>query len=445
MPQIRSGQSFLYRNAGYDSTILEITMKEPVSGSAIHAALGYTAQRFPYMTDKLVEKDGCYYLVPNHNGMIPAATAKFRPLGSMATGYHLLDVTYYKRLIRVAFHHGLCDGRGVQPFVETLLYYYCCEKYRESYDATGIRLKEEAPDPQESAEPFGTDFFPFEEGKVHAVNVRGFRLPEATAAPKVTLGTEFLLEEATFVAHAKAIGATPAIFLSMLLSGCIAKCNPHAEAPVVCNMAMDLRGPLGAEKTHRNCVASVALPYDAQKPWNVQAQLYRRLLRQQREPDAVRASINQQIGLFNRLDGLPTLDEKREVMAFFDTLISDTYVVSYLGQLRLNDYAKHVRSARFYCGGIRGLTVNMLSAAGIMSVQVLCGFDESKYAEAFRAALRGHGLIEASETMPVITGRDASHVTASRQLERWFMRGKYARQLRKERPSRRENPQIGRF
>jgi hypothetical protein len=39
MRKIRSGQAFLYRNAGYDSTVVEIRMRDKVTGSYLQAAL----------------------------------------------------------------------------------------------------------------------------------------------------------------------------------------------------------------------------------------------------------------------------------------------------------------------------------------------------------------------------------------------------------------------
>ncbi|MDR1699942.1 MAG: hypothetical protein LBR68_01995, partial [Lachnoclostridium sp.] len=118
MKQIRSGQSFLYRTHGYDSTVIEIRMKDQVTGNHLQTALTNTAKRFPYLTDKLVEKGGSYFLHHDSNSILAVQTDKFRTLGSMATGYHLLDITYKNNQIKVAFHHGLCDGRGVLPFVE---------------------------------------------------------------------------------------------------------------------------------------------------------------------------------------------------------------------------------------------------------------------------------------------------------------------------------------
>ena len=51
LKQIRSGQSFLYRINGYDSTVVEVRMRDKVTGSYLQAALTNTALPLPYTKD----------------------------------------------------------------------------------------------------------------------------------------------------------------------------------------------------------------------------------------------------------------------------------------------------------------------------------------------------------------------------------------------------------
>lgn len=423
MKQIRSGQSFLYRTNGYDSTVVEIRMRDKVTGSYLQAALTNTTRRFPYLTQKLVEKGGAYYLHRDDNSMVAVKTDKFRTLGSMATGYHLLDVTYTGNCIRVAFHHGLCDGRGVMPFIETLLYDYCCQKYHKKFSSEGIRLPGEPIPEEETVEPFTREFYEVDETAVQQVEHDGFALPESTSMPEGCYHSEILLDENTFVQAARAIGTTPTLLAAMLLSRCILELNPQAEKPVICNLAMDLRSAIGKELTHRNCVGTAYLPYTAQDKTSAPealARQYREFLSAQREPNAVKAALNKQIVLFNKLDELPSLEEKRKVMSFFNGMVNNTYVISYMGRLRLNDYAQYVESAHFFSDTICGLTVNMVAAAGKLSFEVLQGFPDARYAQTFRQALAPYGLISASALDTVTTGKDKSFITASRQAERYY-------------------------
>lgn len=425
MKQIRSGQSFLYRTNGYDSTVIEIRMKDKVAGSYLQVALTDTVKRFPYLTDKMVEKNGMYYLHRDDNSMVAVKTDRFRTLGSMETGYHLLDVTYTGKNIRVAFHHGLCDGKGIQPFIETLLYYYCCQKYHKKFSSDGIRLAGEEIKKEETLEPFSTEYYQVDETAITPIEKDGFALPEGTHTPDVCYHTELILDENKLVAAAKAVHATPAIFIAMLLSESVLEQNPGAEKPIICNMAMDLRSAIGMEQTHRNCVGSAYLPFtheDLKISKADLAQKYRELLLVQRDPNAVKAGLNRQIGMFNKLDEIQTLEEKRKMMSFFNGMINNTYVISYMGRLRLNDYSEYIESAHFYSDAICGLTVNMVAASGRISLEVLQGFSEQKYTRAFEKTLFPYGLMSVTETEPIVTGKDKSYITASRQAERYYVK-----------------------
>ncbi len=225
MRKIISGQSFLYRKNGYHSTIIEVIMKDRVRGDYLQMALSLSLQRFPYLSDKLVEKKGSYYLCEDLNSMTINSTKKLRTLGSMQTGYHLLDVTYTGKNIRVAFHHGLCDGRGIKPFVETLIYYYCTLKYKKQFDTTGIHTVEEKISENEIAEPFGTEYYKVDEENIVRIDKECFSLPENTENVSNTYRTEIVIDEQEFINYAKSNNATPTILTAILFSKAILENN----------------------------------------------------------------------------------------------------------------------------------------------------------------------------------------------------------------------------
>lgn len=127
--KIRSGQSYLYKQYGMESEVIEVRLKKKISGSFLNQALMTAMKRYPYFNTKLVEKDGDFYIVQNDQSLIAKRTEKLAKLGHISCGYHLIDITYYDYSIYISFHHALCDGRGVMPFVETLIYYYCTLAY----------------------------------------------------------------------------------------------------------------------------------------------------------------------------------------------------------------------------------------------------------------------------------------------------------------------------
>ncbi len=120
--KIRSGQSYLYKKYGMESEVIEIRFKKKVTGSFLNEALRTAVKRYPYFNTRLIEKDGDFYIVQNEQSLVARRTKELARLGHISCGYHLIDITYYDYSVYVSFHHALCDGRGVMPFAETLIY-----------------------------------------------------------------------------------------------------------------------------------------------------------------------------------------------------------------------------------------------------------------------------------------------------------------------------------
>ena len=82
----------------------------------------------------------------------------------------------------------------------------------------------------------------------------------------------------------------------------------------------------------------MALPYDrefAKKSLSEQAEEYRHILKAQRDCDYCRKQANAMIGLSDRLDSLESYEEKQMIMGFFEGMMLNTYIISYLGKFKL--------------------------------------------------------------------------------------------------------------
>jgi hypothetical protein len=424
MDKIRSGQSFLYRENGLNSTVFDIRMKNSIRGDYLQRALSTTLQRFPYMASKLVEKDGNFYLEECLNSMNVVKTKKLRRLGSMSTGYHLVDVTYFDNKICIAFHHALCDGRGIKPFLETLVYYYCCLRYNRKFDSSGIRLAGEPLFPGETQDPIGDSLFEVDKSKLPQIAKDGYALPENAQACEDYYRYEINMNRQSFLEYMKDHEATPAILLAMLMSDSIYSVHPDADKPIVCSMAVDYRREIGLDNTHKNCVGSLYLPYSEETNRmrvSEQAQLYRDLIKQQRQPDAIKSLINVQIGLCKKLDQIPSLEAKRQALSFFNDLRVDTYVISYLGQMHLGGCEEYVESVHLYNSGVKGLRINMVCAGDYFTVDFLQSFESESLINALRKTLDGVGIeYTASERIQFETMKDRAFITASSQAERYY-------------------------
>ena len=424
MKRIRSGQVYLYRGDGLRSTVLDIRMKDKVRGDILRRALEMSLERYPYLRSKLVEKDGDFYIADNALPVALARTDKFRGLGSMKVNYQLIDVTYVEREIHVAFHHALCDGRGIVPFIETLVYYYCSWRYRQAFDSTGIRLAGEPLLQGETDEPFGDSKYEVGDGPAPEVTRDGYALPENAGEVSGYYRYEINIDRDEFMTFAKANNATPSILVALLASKAVRKVHPDAEKPIVCSLASDMRNELGLSNTHKNCVTSLYLPYSEGLeglPLEEQATTYRQLIKEQKDPDAVRSAANSQIGMSDRLDSLETLAETKEMLSFFDDLCINTFVVSYLGQIQVSECGDLVESIHLYSSGNRGLIVNMLSAGDFITVDILQSFESEQFVNELLRSLDEAGLAyDASGRIDFATALDRTSSTGRWHAEKYY-------------------------
>lgn len=396
--KIRSGQSYLYKQRGMESEVIEVKFKKNVWGSSLNQALSETLKRFPYFNTKLLELDGDFYIVSNESSMIAKKTDKLYKLGSIAINYHLLDVTYYDKSVYISFHHALCDGRGIKPFVETLIYYYCKFQYNSNKKIDGIRLADEPLLEGETLDPFMQEYEydKTKEKDFISLGRDAFALDENKMNDDITdyrYEVEIPLKE--FIEVCKKNNATPVILVSLLMSKAITKIYPEYDKPINANIATDMREQLGVPNTFKNCVKSMILPYSkdfSKKSLKEQATEYREILNKQRDVDYCKREANSMLGLFNKLDELNSYEEKQKIMSFFEGMLLNTYVISYLGKFNIGDNNKYIDSIHLYNSGTIGLGINMISTDEKMTIDFKQNFSSSRYVKAFTNELDALGI-----------------------------------------------------
>ncbi len=409
--KIRSGQSYLYQTNGMESEVVEIRLHKRVSGSFLNQALTEAIKRYPYLNTKLIELDGDFYIVKNDMGLNARRTPNLMKLGSVACGYHLIDITYYKNTIYVSFHHALCDGKGIKPFIETLIYYYCKLRYKSKAESNGIRLANSPLLDNETTEPnLGTYSFD-ESKKAPEVSRDAFKLPENVKEEHESdYRYEILIDAGSFMKVCKESGATPAILSSVLLSRGIANIYPDFDKPINANIAVDIRDALDLANTFKNCVRSMPLPFTReflQMTLSEQAKNQRELLNAQRDKDNCRRQANMSLGLFEKLDSLEGYQAKQKMMDFFNGMLLNTYIISYLGQMILNENAQYIDAIGFYNSGAVGLGVTMMSVGNKFCLNFKQSFESDKYVKAFLSELNELDIkYSVSEVIPFLTPKD---------------------------------------
>ena len=410
--KIRSGQSYLYQKDGMESEVLEIHFHKIVSGALLNQALMETLKRYPYLNTKLVELDGDFYIVQNEMPIVAKRTKDLARLGDISCGYHLIDVTYFGNTIFISWHHALCDGKGIKPFAETLIYYYCRLRYRSSSSAKDIRLADSPLLLGETAEPNTSGYSYNESRKYPDVSRDAYAIPENVIEEHdIDYRYEIIIPSAPFMKVCKEHNATPVILTSLLMSRGIAELYPDFDKPINANIAVDIRDALDLPNTFKNCVRSMPLPFDRtflSLPLAEQAKIQRSLLHEQRDRDNCRRLANNSLGLFEKLDALTGYQEKQGMMDFFNGMLINTYVISYLGQLIVNGNSQYIDRAGFYNSGSAGFGITMLACGDTFCLNFKQSFASDKYAAAFCRGLENLGIeYSMSEPIPFLTPKDA--------------------------------------
>jgi hypothetical protein len=394
----RAGQPYLYKRLGMESEVFEIRMTDKVYIGALQQAVLTSSQRYPYLTAQFAEKDGDFYFIKNVYPIIVKETANLYPLGSLQTNSHLIDITCYRNSIFVSFHHALCDGQGIKPFIETLLYYYCraCHpRNKKREPIQGIRLSHEPLLEGETRDPF-MEFYEVTDNDFPKLSRDGFSLDENIKIDSdINYRYELYIRHDEFLCFARMNNATPSIALGLLMNQAIKNLYPDFDKPIICNMASSIRRALACENTFKNCVKSISFPYSrefSELPFPEQAAEYRRLLEVQRSEDFVKKEVNGMIGLFNKLDELTSYEKKKSVMSFFEDTLLNTYIISYMGQFNLGYNEEFVESIHLYNSGTTGLGINMCATDKYFILDFKQSFPSDRYVTEFGKVLQGYHL-----------------------------------------------------
>ncbi len=416
--KIRSGQTFLYRKGGSPGMVLELRMKDNICGRSLKSALNYSLLRYPYLTGRILEKSGEFYLVKNPLPFILEETAQLHSLGSAKINYHLIDISYKDKTIYLSYHHGLCDGKGIMPFVKTLIYYYCTQKYNRTFYVPDVRLADEPLLKDETAEPLSEDF-ELKETQIPQIYKDGFALPDSidSVGQNKFYRYEVKIKQENFKKFSKANNATPAIIIALLVSKAIKSIYTDTEKPVVCNLASDLRKGIHMNNTFKNCVGSISLPYPDKfedLPLKKQAAEYRKMIEEYKKEDNLKSEIKKQAHLYDKLDELHSLEEKKNMLSFFNNLISNTFILSYVGQTKLGDCEKYIDSFHTYTSGTNGLSLQMLAIGEYITINFMQSFETDKYINAFAQTLEEAGFeFTVSDIIENIVPNDSIESTSS--------------------------------
>ena len=395
----------------YPMTVrITLRLRDAVDRGMLGEALEATRQRYPYLCVRLGvmrDADGSEHFMYEENlkpWVLSAEQEPVRLMGDEANG-HLLAFAWWGDCVALDFSHVLIDGDAAYRLLRTLLYEYCRRRYDEDLSREGVWVAGDTISPDEYTDPAT---LPRTE---KSAQQSAAQKPQTQRPRVVNLSTEAVspiaerketvvirLSEDRMMHRVRALDATPATLLALLLTRTIARLHPHSapSAPTVC-VAVNLRRALGVPLAHHSMVGGLFLTLSAElagKDIAGQVQAFRQMVAAQTSDEQLQTYFWQTQERMDRMEQLPTLQARYAAFAPVNTLMPQmaSCVLSYVGKARLGAAERYVREMVAEADSVYMLVLEVSAAAGRFTISFSHRFATDAYLDAFLDELRAQGL-----------------------------------------------------
>lgn len=389
-----------------------LVMRDALDGEILRRAVDATVPRYPYFLIRRKNTFTSTRLVPNGAPVVVREGDALFTLGCEESNGHLFGVTYKGNELYLDFFHGLTDGNGLFPFVKTLLYFYCKERYDADLSSDGVRLPGEEIPEGEFTDPFPRripkGLTPLSPHKLFGHNFHLKKDPRVHVGEKVT--TPITIDAGTLMKRCKTSDGSPAVYLSVLLARAVHRLNPKTKKPISGGLAINLRPAFGAPLAHHSATDILRLPFEDKlfdMPIDKQNTACRGKVILQSDRDTVLSGLRAITLTFRVIEKLPCLALKRALCgaAVPPAFGANTFFVSYAGK---NDFgAADPYVEQFYVAldsvGI-GIAMEISTVRGQFFLDFMQDFPEPLYLDAFLEELAAQEIpFTRGETKPLLT------------------------------------------
>ncbi len=382
---------------------LVVRLKEVVDEACLKSALEETLPRFRVHAMKVVtDRERCYLMVNEAPPVLHKNDGTRQTVGGAFNNGYLTRVGYCGHEITIDIFHGSCDGMGTLPFMQSLLFAYCREKYgAKAEDIPGLILPDTPEDPREYADPIL--FLPSEsvlpEGRYQWQ--QGFSLPdEQMASPFACAHYHIDVDAATMDGFLKKHETSVSTAFSLLANRVIARNNDTKGLPVVAAMAVNARPAYHAEKTMQCCVGTLPIYYDEEMDalsLDEQLKKTREIILTQARPENIIAAAQGTLRFNQKMMAeQKSLEEKRAYCTHINARSGSlyTYGISYVGKVQLGKgIDEHISeiSAQLSANTLP-LVIEIVKFDGRYQVTWMSHFKKDRYLEAFCDLLEAEGI-----------------------------------------------------
>ena len=376
---------------------IRIRMQDDVDPVVLRRAVDATMERYPYFCVKLQARGDDFIFAENREPVVISDSEQGVTLNSAEANNHLLSFSYHADWLVMDIFHGLTDGTGTYEVIRTLLYYYCCQRYKVTLSTAGIRLagdkisQEEWDCPVMKAQDLPTP----RRHEWSKALLPGIAANLHTESPDYVYS--ILLAEDAFMHFCKENGGSPGTMVSLLLSRSLAKLYPHAQESIRIVLCVNQRKALHAPLAHQSLVGGAFLEYDEQLrklPLSEQVKAYRNMVAAQTGEKAVLSGVAHTAGLTKMLLAKKTHKERLAMMAKVDEAANRFAAanVSYVGKANFGEAEKYVKEFHAWNATIMDITLQISAVNGKFTLDFMQKFSSPVYLKAFLQELADNGI-----------------------------------------------------
>ena len=408
---------FFYLSAGAKAAVLEYTyiLTVPVDPAVLRLAVRDAVTAFPASQLKPV-------ITPNGtlSAVLSDLTAEDMPvyqydgspvrLGSKDTNGYLFRVCWSDNRITLSASHGIGDARGVNSFMQTIVYYYLT---RLGYEIDTEGLVYTTEDLSDSSitdslvEKAKAIYSPDTENP-EPDEVSPAADPDAVFYPpeqKIYLKTpqtryfEIILDNGKFIDAVKSFGGTPLTFVHAAAAETMYDFYKITDKNIVANVPVDLRTALGS-RAQSNFTFNVNLNISGEDLHLDTAALMKTLrsrLKKAAELNRMLGGIAASDAYYAYFDGI-SLNDDTTLKAFSDYIVNlkptRTYLLSNIGKIALpEDMSAFVSDIDFVFPVVESTPVlSMITYKNRASLIVAQNYEDDGFIEALRQTFAKYGI-----------------------------------------------------
>ena len=401
MEKLKSAMPYYYGASKESSNNIRfvIEMQDEIDGEMFAKAVKLSMSRYPYFCVRVASNDQELFLEENKEDVVVAHTNEPITLGGMDANGHLLAFSWWGNQVYLDCFHGLSDGAGYLPLINTVIYYYCRERYDSNLNPEGIRLGGESIPEEEIKDPYPDSVDDSIKPVGRYVRKPAFDLRSAgLCTPGNPFWYEVQIPEDAFMKYNRSNDASPAVMIGVLMARAVEELHKNADKPIVCSMAMNIRKTLHAMTAHHSLVTQLFLEYkEAMKKMDIgeQATCFRGMIMIQGQDENIWQSVKGNLKINERIHAMPDMKSKRMMtQQIVESCVGlDTFKVSYVGKNHMGAAEKYVKGMHVVLDMNRNnMMIEVSAVHGWFHLTFQQNWAEDVYVKAFLRQLDKEGI-----------------------------------------------------